>query len=155
MKTQARIKYLKISARKLRLSADPIRGIRVQEAEQRLAAMPHKGAVMVAEALKSVVANAENNNNIRKSALHISQVKVDEGPKLKRFRPRSRGMANPILHRMAHLTLIVSDEDLPKVVKPKRYSASKSAVNSTKSKTTEPAKVAKPTDTTDSKGETK
>ncbi len=110
MKTHASIKYLKISSRKLRLSADLVRGLQVAQAEQVLAATPKKGSVMVAEALKSAVANAENNHNARKSNLRIAEIKVDEGPTLKRFRPRSRGMAAPILHRMSHLTVVVSDE---------------------------------------------
>lgn len=110
MKTQANIKYLKISARKLRLAAGLVRGLRVVQAEQVLAATPKKAAVMVSDALKSAVANAENNHNARKSSLIITEVKVDEGPTLKRFRPRSRGMAAPILHRMSHMTIIVSDE---------------------------------------------
>jgi large subunit ribosomal protein L22 len=110
MKTQASIKYLKISARKLRLAADLVRDMPVAQAEQVLSATPKKAAVMVAEALKSAVANAENNHNARKSTLRIAEIKVDEGPTLKRFRPRSRGMANPILHRMSHLTIVVTDE---------------------------------------------
>lgn len=110
MKTQASIKYLKISARKLRLAADLVRDMPVAQAEQVLSATPKKAAVMVAEALKSAVANAENNHNARKSTLRIAEVKVDEGPTLKRFRPRSRGMAAPILHRMSHLTIVVTDE---------------------------------------------
>jgi large subunit ribosomal protein L22 len=113
MKAQANIKYLKISARKLRLSADLVRGLRVAQAEQVLAATPTKGATMVAEALKSVVANAENNQNARKSTLIIAEIKVNEGPTLKRFRPRSRGMAAPILHRMSHLQVVVTDEAKP------------------------------------------
>ncbi len=113
MKTHASIKYLKISSRKLRLSADLVRGLPVAQAEQVLAATPKKGAVMVAEALKSAVANAENNQNARKSSLRIAEIKVDEGPMLKRFRPRSRGMAAPILHRMSHLTVVVTDEAAP------------------------------------------
>lgn len=110
MKTHASIKYLKISSRKLRLSADLVRGLQVAQAEQVLAATPKKGSVMVAEALMSAVANAENNHNARKSSLRVAEIKVDEGPTLKRFRPRSRGMAAPILHRMSHLTVVVTDE---------------------------------------------
>lgn len=113
MKTQASIKYLKISSRKLRLLADLVRGLQVVQAERVLAATPKKAAAMVAEALKSAVANAENNHNARKSSLRIAEIKVDEGPTLKRFRPRSRGMATPILHRMSHLTVVVTDEAQP------------------------------------------
>ena len=110
MKTHASIKYLKISSRKLRLSADLVRGLQVAQAEQVLEKKKKKGSVMVAEALKSAVANAENNHNARKSSLRVAEIKVDEGPTLKRFRPRSRGMAAPILHRMSHLTVVVTDE---------------------------------------------
>lgn len=126
MKTQAVAKYLKISPRKLRLSADLVRGRRIVEAENILSAAPQKGAVMVAEALKSAVANAENNHNLRKNALAIAEIRVDEGPKLKRFRPRARGSASPILHRMAHLTIIVSD-DAPVEKKSARKSVKKAA----------------------------
>lgn len=109
MQTQAKARHLKISARKLRLSADVVRGARVVNAENTLRAMPQKGAGMVAAALKSAVANAENNHNLRKSGLHIAAITVDEGRTLKRSRPRSRGMAHPILHRTSHLTVVVSD----------------------------------------------
>jgi large subunit ribosomal protein L22 len=86
-----------------------VRGARVVDAENTLRSMPQKGAVMVAAALKSAVANAENNYNMRKTGLHINAITVNEGPTLKRIRPRSRGMANPILHRMSHLTVVLSD----------------------------------------------
>ncbi len=109
MQTLATAKNLNISASKLRLGADLVRGQRVIDAENVLSATPKKAAVIVQAALKSAVANAENNYNIRKSALMITEIRVDEGPKLKRFRPRSRGSAAPILHRKAHLTIIVSD----------------------------------------------
>ena len=99
MKVTAKARGLKISARKLRNSADLIRNARVVEAEHLLAATPKKGAVMVADALKSAVANAENNHNLRKSGLRIAEIRVDEGSARKTWRPRSRGMAHPILHR--------------------------------------------------------
>ena len=114
MQTQAQAKYLKISARKLRLSADMVRGNRVIDAENTLRSMPQKGATMVASALKSAVANAENNYNMRKTSLHISSITVNEGPTIKRIRPRSRGMTNPILHRMSHITVVLSDAEVVK-----------------------------------------
>lgn len=113
MKVTALARGLKISARKLRTSADMIRNIRVVEAEHLLAATPKKGAIMVADALKSAIANAENNHNLRKSSLRIAEIRVDEGSSLKRWKPRSRGMMHPILHRSAHLTVIVTDEAAP------------------------------------------
>lgn len=140
MQTHANIKYLKISARKLRLSADLVRGSRVVEAEQILAATPKKAALMVRDALKSAVANAENNHNARKSALRIASIKVDEGAKLKRARPRSRGMTHPILHRTAHLSIVVSDEAaaVKKAKKPARAYAK--TAKTTKPTTTEETK---------------
>lgn len=110
MKVIAKARGLKISARKLRLSADLVRNARVIDAEYLLAATPKKGAAMVADALKSAVANAENNHNLRKSMLRVAEIRVDEGPAQERFRPRSRGMAHPILHRSSHLTVVVTDE---------------------------------------------
>jgi len=120
MQVTAKANYLRISPRKLRLSADLVRGNRVIQADYILAATPKKGAVMVADALKSAVANAENNYNLRKSALYIAEIKVDEGPRTKRFRPRSRGMAHPILHRMAHLTVILTDQTPALAIKKSR-----------------------------------
>lgn len=113
MKTRAVAKNLKISARKLRLAAGLVRGMRVVQAEQILAVTPKKAAVMTSEVLKSAVANAENNNNLRKAALRIEEIRVDEGATIKRFRPRSRGMAHPVLHRSAHLTIVLTDEAAP------------------------------------------
>ncbi len=136
MKTRAVAKYLKISPAKLRLSADLVRGRRIVEAENILAATPKKGAVMVSEALKSAVANAENNHNLRKAALSVAEIRVDEGPKLKRYRPRSRGSAAPVWHRMAHLTVVVSDD----VTDKKPVGVTKSGAKPTKD--TKPAKQA-------------
>ncbi|MBP9827188.1 50S ribosomal protein L22 [Candidatus Saccharibacteria bacterium] len=120
MNVKAKIKYLKISARKLRLDADLIRGKRVLDAENVLAATPRKGSVMVASALKSAIANAENNHNQRKNTLFVSEIRVDEGPALKRVRPRSRGSAHPIEHRMAHLTVVVAPAPEKAVAKPSK-----------------------------------
>lgn len=135
MQTQAQAKYLKISARKLRLSADVVRGSRVVDAENTLRSMPQKGAIMVAAALKSAVANAENNYNLRKSGLHVSAITVNEGPTIKRSRPRSRGMAHPILHRMSHLTVVLSDTVVEKKSKKPAKIVKNPAPKNTKAKT--------------------
>ena len=110
MKVQAQAKYLKISARKLRLGADLVRGMKVVEATDLLRVTNKKAAVLVGDTLKSAVANAENNLNLAKRNLSIAEIKVDEGPMLKRMRPRARGAAGAILHRMAHLTIVLTDE---------------------------------------------
>lgn len=110
MKVKAQAKYLRSSARKLRLAADLVRGMRVLPAEELLANTNKKAAVLVSDAVKSAVASAEHNYNISKNQLTIEQVYVGEGPSLKRFRPRARGSAGRILKRTSHLTVIVSDE---------------------------------------------
>lgn len=80
MKVAANIKYLKISAQKLRLSAGLVRGKRALEAQELLNNMPQKSARMIEQAIKSAVANAENNFNLTGSGLVISEIKVDQGP---------------------------------------------------------------------------
>lgn len=113
MKVQAHSKYLKISARKLRLSADLVRGMKVIDAGDLLRVTNKKSAVLVSDTLRSAVANAENNLNLAKRNLSIAEIRVDEGPMLKRIRPRARGSASPIMHRMAHLTIVLTDELKP------------------------------------------
>ena len=109
MKVVAKSRYLKVSAQKLRLSADVVRGQRALDARNSLRAMNQKTAGFVAEALAIVTANAENNHNLNANTMTISEIRVDEGPKLKRARPRSKGMSAPILHPMSHLTIVLDD----------------------------------------------
>ena len=111
MKVTANIKYLKISAQKLRLGADLVRGKRAVEAQEILVNMPQKSARMIAEGIKSAVANAENNFSLSGSSLVISEIKVDQGPKLKRGMPRAKGAYGRIEHPMAHLKVTVDSGD--------------------------------------------
>lgn len=139
MKVQARSKYLKISARKLRLSADLVRGMKVVDAGDLLRVTNKKSAVLVSDTLRSAVANAENNLNLAKRNLSIDEIRVDEGPMLKRIRPRARGSASPIMHRMAHLTIILTDEAKPtqiKSVSVDKKTTKATGEQSTKAKTT-------------------
>ncbi len=109
MKVQAKAKYLKISAQKLRLAADLVRDMDVVSAHNLLINTNKKAAGLVNDTLKSAVANAENNLNLSRKKLKIYEIRVDEGPKLKRFRPRARGIAGRIEHKMAHLTIILDE----------------------------------------------
>ena len=72
---------------------------------------------MVNDTLKSAVANAENNLNLSRKKLTIDEIRVDEGPSLKRFRPRARGSAGRIEHKMAHLTVILDDKPVAQTTK--------------------------------------
>lgn len=106
----ATAKNLKISAQKLRLSADMVRGDKVVAALEVLAVQPQKSAAMVYDVLHSAAANAQNNYNLTRSNLVIDEIRVDQGGKLKRFRPRARGSAGAIEHPMAHVTVVISDQ---------------------------------------------
>ena len=105
MKVAANIKYLKISAQKLRAGADLVRGQRAIDAQVLLLNMPQKSARMISAGLKSAIANAENNYSLNSATLQISEIRVDQGPKLKRGRPRARGAFGRIEHPMAHLRI--------------------------------------------------
>ena len=111
MKVAANIKYLKISAQKLRLGADLVRGQRAVEAQELLENMPQKSARMVAQAIKSAIANAENNYGLTASGLVISEIKADQGPRLKRGMPRAKGAYGRIIHPMAHLKVVLDSGD--------------------------------------------
>lgn len=109
MKVTANIKYLKISAQKLRLAADAIRSQNVTSAQEVLAGMPQKSARMIRDGLNSALANAVNNYNLNASTLNIAEIKVDQGPSLKRGRPRARGSYGRIVHPTAHLRVVLED----------------------------------------------
>jgi large subunit ribosomal protein L22 len=115
MKVAANIKYLKISAQKLRIGADMVRGKRALDAQELLLNMPQKSARMIAAGLKSAIANAENNYSLNSTTLQIDEIRIDQGPKLKRGRPRARGAYGKIEHPMAHLRIVLdSGKDQPK-----------------------------------------
>ncbi len=100
-------KYLRFSAQKGRLVVDQIRGKRVLDAATALAFSDRSAAREVMKALKSAVANAENNHGMRADELYVSAAYVDEGPTFKRFKPRARGRADRINKRTCHVTVIV------------------------------------------------
>ena len=100
-----------ISARKIRLLADMVRGKGVDEALTLLKFTPTPKARLVAKAVKSAVANAENNFHMSPSELKIVSIFADEARPLKRFRPRSRGRVGAIIKRSSHLTVIVAEQE--------------------------------------------
>lgn len=114
MEVKAVEKYIRISPRKARLVADIVRGKNAKQALVTLQFTPKKAAGIIYKAVKSAVANAENNFNLEADGLTISKITIDNGPTLKRFRPRARGMAAHIRKRTSHVTVIVSGEKLTK-----------------------------------------
>jgi large subunit ribosomal protein L22 len=102
-------KYVRISPRKARLAADLIRGLPIEDARLQLAACGLKGGRLLIKTLDSAVANAELLAETSAKKLIVSEVRVDEGPRLKRAKPRSRGSRHPILKRMSHFTVVVGE----------------------------------------------
>jgi large subunit ribosomal protein L22 len=111
MRVSATAKYLRGSTRKARLVTLAIRGKRVEEAAALLRFMPQHAARDVAMVLKSATANAENNHNLSAEDLYIVDAIANEGPTMKRWRPRAQGRAFPIHKPMTHITVVVEDRE--------------------------------------------
>ena len=108
---RAQAKYVRTSARKARLVCDHIRGKSVLEARAILAHTPRHVARDWSKLLESAVANAENNHELIGDELRIASVTADEGPTLKRFRPRAMGRATRIRKRTSHLTILLTPKE--------------------------------------------
>ena len=104
----ATAKYVRMAPRKVRLVVDQIRNKSVSQALELLQFAEVAAAVPVEKVLRSAVANAENNNNLRANNLYIAEAYVDEGPTLKRIRPRAKGSASRINTRTSHITIVVA-----------------------------------------------
>ena len=111
MVAKAHAKYLRISPRKVKIVLDLIRGKSVREAEAILQFTPNKGAEYAAKVLKSAVANAENNLSLAKDDLYVKKAYVDEGPSLRRYKPRAQGRADRMVHRLSHITIVVGTKE--------------------------------------------
>ncbi len=111
MRTMARARFVRVSARKARLVLDQIRGKPVGEALATLQFTPRAAARLVEKVLRSAVANAEHNHQVRNlDDLHVVHAVADGGPSMKRVSPRAMGRAFFIKHRTSHLTIELSDE---------------------------------------------
>jgi ribosomal protein L22 len=108
---RAQAKYVRTSARKARLVCDHIRGKSVLEARAILAHTPRAVARDWSKLLESAVANAENNHELIGDELRIASVTADEGPTLKRYRPRAMGRATRIRKRTAHLSITLTPKE--------------------------------------------
>jgi ribosomal protein L22 len=108
---RAQAKYVRSSARKARLVCDHIRGKSVEEARAILALTPRAIAQDWSKLLESAVANAEHNHELVGEDLYVKAVHADEGPTIKRFRPRAMGRATRIRKRTSHLTILLTPKD--------------------------------------------
>ena len=111
MQVKAQLKRANISAQKVRLVADQIRGMEVEKAEQLLTFSPKKAARLMKKVLLSAVSNAEHNEGADIDELRVSAVFVDEGPTLKRGRARAKGRGTQILKRTSHITVELADNE--------------------------------------------
>ncbi|EHQ08409.1 MAG: 50S ribosomal protein L22 [Leptonema illini] len=111
MEAKAVSRFLMISPRKVRLVADEVRGFPVDEALNILQFMPKKGARFLEKAIQSAKANLLNNSTgVKEDRMFVKKVYVDQGPTLKRFRPRARGRAMRRLKKTSNITVVIGDE---------------------------------------------
>ena len=110
METSAVLKYARFSAQKGRLVADQVRGMPVEKALEILRFSPKSAAVVIRKVLESAIANAEHNDGVDIDELRVKFIMVDEGPTMKRIRPRARGRVNRIFKRTCHVRVTVADD---------------------------------------------
>ena len=110
---RATARYVRTAPRKARLVADQVRGMDVTEAQTLLAFSSRGAARDVAKLIASAAANAENNHDLVADDLRIAEIRVDEGPTLKRWRARARGRATRIEKKTCHMSVVLTpiDED--------------------------------------------
>jgi large subunit ribosomal protein L22 len=135
---KAHVRYLRMSPRKVRLVVDLIRGMAVEPALAQLQFMSKAAARPVRKLLESAIANAEHNFKLDRDGLRVKAALVNQGPTLKRWRPRAMGSAAPILKRTSHITLVL--EGKSGEAKTEKAPAKKAAAKKTASKPA-PSKV--------------
>lgn len=102
-----------MAPRKVRLVADTLKGLRIDEAEAQLLLQPRRAAKPLLKLLRSAVSNAKNNQKLNADTLVIQSIRVDQGPMLKRSLPRARGSASPIQKKMSHVYLVLEESIKP------------------------------------------
>jgi large subunit ribosomal protein L22 len=110
MEVQAITRNVRMSAQKMREVVRQVQGLPALRALAVLAVVPRKGARFVAKTLKSAIANAENNNGLKPETLHIKEAVAGTAATIKRFTPKARGSAGPILKRSCHIKIVLSDQ---------------------------------------------
>ena len=110
MEVKAITKYVRISPDKARHVARLLQGKTAVEALRQVDLIPRKAARLFSKTLRSAIANAEHNHEMSVDALFVQEAVVGEGPRLKRFRPKARGMAGRITKRTSHLRITLTDD---------------------------------------------
>jgi len=113
MDVKAKARFIKVAPRKVRLVIDLIRGKQVAEAEQILVHIPKAASIPVLKLLRSAIANAKNNFNLKTETLYIKSILANEGPSLRRYLPRAHGRADIIKKRMSHIEIVLGEKQEP------------------------------------------
>ncbi len=108
---RASSRYVRIAPRKARLVADQIRGLHIDRARALLQFSPRGAAQDIGKLIESAASNAENNHDLVADEMRVAEITVDEGPTLRRFRPRALGRATPINKRTSHIAVALSPEE--------------------------------------------
>ncbi len=108
---RASSRYVRVAPRKARLVADQVRGLHIDRARALLQFSPRGAAEDIKKLIESAASNAENNHDLVADEMRIAEITVDEGPTLKRFRPRALGRATPIHKRTSHIAVALSPEE--------------------------------------------
>jgi len=107
----ATLKYARISARKVKIVADLIRGKDIDEALAIVKFTPKASSEIIEKLLKSAIANAENNHEMKTESLYVAEIYANQGPTLKRIRPAAKGSAVRIRKRTSHTTIVLKERD--------------------------------------------
>ena len=108
---KATLKYARISSRKVKIVADLIRGKDVDEALAIVKFTPKASSEIIEKLLKSAIANAENNHEMKHEKLYVAEIYANQGPTLKRIRPAAKGSAVRIRKRTSHITIVLKERD--------------------------------------------
>jgi ribosomal protein L22 len=108
---RASSRYVRVAPRKARLIADQVRGLQIDRARALLQFSPRAAAQDIGKLIESAAANAENNHDLVSDEMRVAEITVDEGPTLRRFRPRALGRATPINKRTSHIAVALSPEE--------------------------------------------
>jgi large subunit ribosomal protein L22 len=108
---RASSRYVRVAPRKARLVADQVRGLQIDRARALLQFSPRGAARDIGKLIESAAANAENNHDLVADEMRVAEITVDEGPTLRRFRPRALGRATPINKRTSHIAVALSPDE--------------------------------------------
>ena len=108
---RATLRYTRISARKVKIVADLIRGKNVDEALAIVKFTPKASSEIIEKLLKSAIANAENNHDMKHENLYVAEIYANQGPTLKRIRPAAKGSAVRIRKRTSHITIVLKEKE--------------------------------------------